>query len=623
MPERSGRERRRGAAGAALAQAGVRGPVLGGETPAPPRGGRRAPALGYPVSMSSLPSLSSLFLPAAPVSPGRRPPVSGRAGRAALWGLWGLGLLGACGGGTAGGAKGGGASAAPVLPAETEGGGADAGGDGGGPGGGTTGGAGGPDDSGETDSGGGDTGAPGWVVLPDSCAPPAALDGTDPFVLTGREINQSGPWFTEILDLSYLPGEGRALTAGQGGVVVFDLSDTTNPATQGHIGAGPGALERYYHVLPASSGRMWATHREAGLHLVSYEDPARLVRRVELAALGYEGLDRGGDHLYVADIDGSVDVYNVFDELVPVFTSTVEGLGRPWDVEVGTGAAYVADGALGLVALDLADPSRPTVAAAVASGGAPVRIAEDTDGTLYVAAGAGGLEVYDTTDPLLPVRVAQVDVGGSALDVAVHGGLVGVTTQEAVVLLDIGRAGSPASPLPFAYEETEQFAMAIDAADGRWVVGDWNILGVWELGPDPAPAIDLSVGVVAFLDTAETRELRVVNRGSTALDLAGIDVPPGVGARVSRASIPPGEAATLALSWDGTTPLDRDTPLCIASDDPSRTFVRLGLSSGNAGDGKALGQNAPDFALADLDGTVHRLSDQLGHPVVLAYFATW
>ena len=433
-------------------------------------------------------------------------------------------------------------------------------------------------DSGEPE----DTGATGWVTLPDSCAPPAALDGTDPFVKLGREINQMGPWFTEILDLSYLPATDTVLTAGQGGVVVFDVSDLTDPVTHGHVGAGSGAFVRYYHVQPASPGRMWATHRDVGLHLVDYSDRDAPYRVAEEVGLGYEGLDQGGDYLYVADVDGSVDVYNVFSEVHPAFQATVEGLGRPWDVEVGTGAAYVADGSLGLVTLDLADPAMPTVASTSASLGTPVRIAEDTDGTLYVAAGAAGLEVYDTSSPLAPVRVAQVDVGGSALDVAVHDGIVGVTTQEAVVLLDIGRSGTPASPEPFAYEETEQFAMAIDAQDGTWMVGDWNILSTWQLGPDPAPAIDLSLGVLAFLDTAETRELSVTNRGSATLDLHGIELPDGITAQVSRASIPPGDSATLAVTWDGTTALDRDTPLCIVLGrplphlPPHRTQLRLG-----------------------------------------------
>jgi len=44
---------------------------------------------------------------------------------------------------------------------------------------------------------------------------------------------------------------------------------------------------------------------------------------------------------------------------------------------------------------------------------------------------------------------------------------------------------------------------------------------------------------------------------------------------------------------------------------------------GESGTGVALGNDAPDFVLEDLDGNSHRLSEQLGHPVVLVFFATW
>jgi hypothetical protein len=36
-----------------------------------------------------------------------------------------------------------------------------------------------------------------------------------------------------------------------------------------------------------------------------------------------------------------------------------------------------------------------------------------------------------------------------------------------------------------------------------------------------------------------------------------------------------------------------------------------------------VGDPAPDFALEDLHGARWRLSEQLGHPVVLTYIATW
>jgi hypothetical protein len=76
------------------------------------------------------------------------------------------------------------------------------------------------------------------------------------------------------------------------------------------------------------------------------------------------------------------------------------------------------------------------------------------------------------------------------------------------------------------------------------------------------------------------------------------------------------------VSWDGTTPLDR-AEICIASDDPGRPTFDLVVTGGQDGEGRVIGQSAPDFALEDLDGTVHRLSEQRGKPVVLAYFTTW
>jgi hypothetical protein len=462
-----------------------------------------------------------------------------------------------------------------------------------------------------------------WLSLPNDCGAPTP-DGVDPFQLTGAventQVGQS--WFVEILDLVYLPDEGRVLASGQGGLVVYDVSGGGDPITQGHIAAGPQSFQRYYNVLPIAPGLTWTTHRQVGLDTISVSDPdaPALVSRVE--AKGFEGLDRTGDHLYVASTEGFVEVFDVSDPTAPATLSQVVDLGRPWDVRVQGEVAYVADGDLGVVALDLSDPSAPVVAGSAESAGQPIRITGDGASHVYVAAGAGGVEVYDVSAPLAPVRVASVDVGGSAQDVALDDGLLGVTTQEAVVLLDVGRDGTPAAPIPFAYQETEQFAMTLDAAGGTWVVGDWNILGLWQAGTGLAPAIDPSVDIVAFLDGGETRELAVVNRGGAPLDLSGIAVPDGVTALVSATTLAPGERARLALTWDGIAPLDQ-SPVCIASDDPERPAVSLTLTSGEDGEGRVIGQQAPDFALQDLDGATWRLSDQLGHPVVLAYFATW
>ena len=63
--------------------------------------------------------------------------------------------------------------------------------------------------------------------------------------------------------------------------------------------------------------------------------------------------------------------------------------------------------------------------------------------------------------------------------------------------------------------------------------------------------------------------------------------------------------------------------LCIASNDPVSPTREIVLHTGGGGENEAIGGEATDFVLADLDGNYHQLSLQLGHPVVLMYFATW
>lgn len=57
---------------------------------------------------------------------------------------------------------------------------------------------------------------------------------------------------------------------------------------------------------------------------------------------------------------------------------------------------------------------------------------------------------------------------------------------------------------------------------------------------------------------------------------------------------------------------------------PLLIFLALGFRSDpNQLDSPLVGQPAPRFALADLDGRVQRLADLRGQPVVINFWATW
>lgn len=469
-----------------------------------------------------------------------------------------------------------------------------------------------------------DSGEPvAWQPIANTCIG-SGPDGEDPFTLVGsvKNTESGGPgWFTEILDITLREDDNRVVTAGQGGVVVFDITDPTEPLTRGHIGADPGPFERYYHVRPVEDGLAFATHRDLGLDVLDLSDADLPARGPRHPAKGYEGLTRVGDWLYVTSTEGRLDVFDVSRPAAPAFSRELGGFGLPWDVVEGDGVLYVADARQGLLTLDLADPSAPALVDTDESAGLPVRLVVQ-DETLFLVSGAGGLEIFDVSRPTDPSLLTRLDPGGGAQDVAVSDGLVAVTTQEAVVVYDIGRSGSPSSPLPFAYEETEQYAMTLDASGNRFAVGDWNIMGLWDAGRDPAPAADLSVDILPFLDGAQTLRIEIENRGGKDLDLYGIETPAGVTAEVSTRTVGPGERGLVAVRWDGTGNLDGEH-LCIATDDPGRPAIKVRLTSGGEGVGRVIGQTAPDFALQSLDGTTYRLSEHLGHPVVLAYFATW
>jgi hypothetical protein len=136
--------------------------------------------------------------------------------------------------------------------------------------------------------------------------------------------------------------------------------------------------------------------------------------------------------------------------------------GAVKSVTAGDGIAWVA--VLNqVVAVDVSDPSAPSIAGVYAAGGFTGGTALDGE-LLYVAAGAAGLEVVDVSDPTAPVRIGGVGHLGTAVDVAVSQGLAVVSAvSEGATVVDVA---VPTAPVAVSHLATPDDTWAV-ALDGR------------------------------------------------------------------------------------------------------------------------------------------------------------
>ncbi len=298
----------------------------------------------------------------------------------------------------------------------------------------------------------------------------------------------------------------------------------------------------------------------------------------------------------------------------------VDGLGNPWDLEIVGDLAYVADNSLGIVVLDLSTPEAPTVLTEVAAQGGVQDLWIEGD-FLYAAVGSIGIETFDLGTPSAPESLGVTDIGRSAVAVSAANDQLWAATQEGVVALDIS---TPSAPTPLASAKTEEWAMHVVADGDRVWVADWSLVSLLELDPSlKAPVADVTPDFLYLYEGESSTSLTVTNRGGATLTFTGLGVDDErVTASIDRAELEPGESATIVLDFDddGETV---DATLCFSSNDPSAPVREVEVSSSSSMTSVAIGQPAYDFVLSDIDGKSHQLSDQLGKPVVLTYFATW
>lgn len=450
------------------------------------------------------------------------------------------------------------------------------------------------------------------TLLASSCEVPAEL-AHDP--LTQTAFFESQPkiedQFMELNDLHLDVETGRILAWGQSGLQVF-TQDGDTFSWDAHF---DGTFWRYYEGAELPDDKFVFTHREHGWEVLDLKDLD------DIRVVAFEAMQGAGDvvwvhdRLYMTSFEGELIVWDLSQLSNPVEVTRVGGLGSAWEMLAIGQALYVADNQLGLVVFNISDPDAPELLTTVETAGGAQDLAYD-DGLLAVATGSAGVQLFELPSQV-PEPVATVPLGAAVVTVDVSGDLVWAGNHEDVVVID---ASDPSAPVTLAAEKTPEWSLHVEADGDTVYVADWGNLVRYDLDDSArAPEADVSR---SELRLPGSTSLELANRGAEDLRLVGASVDDErITVSVDRTSVAPGEAAEVTLTFDDDgSPVD--ATLCLATDDGDEPVVEVALSTG-AGDGAAVGAPAIDFTLTDIDGQTWTLSEHVGSPVMLVFFATW
>ena len=451
----------------------------------------------------------------------------------------------------------------------------------------------------------------GWLIAPTQCEAPSSPTADPISELRYAEVEG----FAHVLDAAYDAETDRFYAAGIPALTGWKVDVWGMEET---IRYDAGSTE---HVTILGSNRVAVSRRgDAGrpgkVEILAVDEFQELAMiPVDDAA----GMRKVEDRLYVLSGTGSLYTYDISDIAFPIQLHHMSGMANPWDLEVVGDYAYVADNTMGLVTIDMSNPIEPSIVGS-SDGVGGLQDVVVADGYAYGAAGSRGVEIFSLSNPAEPVSVDVVDPGGGSISVSVGGGVLWVANQVGVAAIDVR---DPTNPQPMGSKSTGSWAMAVASyANGAFLAG-WSEVAFYLAEPAiVAPDARPDLSALYFPERTTEQLLHLRNDGSDTLEIVGLSTAvPDMIIRTDTLRVEPGESAKVRVQWSGTG--DLEGSLCIATNDPDEPLLYLQILTSNDDSSVLSGEPAPDFVLPGLDGQMYTLSEQLGQPVLLIYFAAW
>jgi hypothetical protein len=345
----------------------------------------------------------------------------------------------------------------------------------------------------------------------------------------------------------------------------------------------------------------------------------------------FEGIAMVGTMIYVAIHGDGLAVLEHTGAMQLSLRGVATGMDNAWGVAADGTTIYVADAGGEVVVVDASTPGDPEVIGRVEVGGAAQSIELDTDADMaYVAAGSAGLYAVDISDPANPVVVDNYDTPGSALQVYLDGnGRAHVADWNDLRIFDIADPpnltliATESPPVMGAYSRVLGAAAMGDTS----YIGEWGTLFTYDLDTSrSAPDVwvddpEIDFGTVSS-NTSDAVAVIVRNEGTEPLAIYEITTTAGqFTIDPPELWLAPGDADVLELVFSPDSDSAIEAELHLKSDDPDQPTHIVTLAGNQPGIG--VGDPAPEVAVQLHGGGNWTLSDQLGSPVLLAYFATF
>jgi hypothetical protein len=259
-----------------------------------------------------------------------------------------------------------------------------------------------------------------------------------------------------------------------GDLAICDATDPANPQVLAVLGEEVplGALD-----IREAGGVVHLAGGLAGLATVDPDAPGGpkllATHPTEFPAIAVDALGGraflGLDRTVQFEPIGRFEVFDVADPAEPQLLGSLDVDGRPDSLRARDELVYVGSSDRGLLVIDVADPTSPTLVHTVQSSDWLVEI--DIEGDLLAVARASAADLYSLADPLQPVLLSTTE-GAWARSVALRGTIAYVSTydgmQGALQILDIADPTAPVALPPLALGPGSH---TLDVAgDGLWVM---------------------------------------------------------------------------------------------------------------------------------------------------------